>query len=132
MVLARRLDGIESRAPLLPAQGRELLDARALAGVIAEDRDVDVLGEPGDQPERFRERRPALEQQPQAARRGTVEECIEGPADPEILLDVLRGGAHPPRGAEEGVMAILGCRCEKDRECGISSARPGLALGTFF
>jgi hypothetical protein len=59
--LARRLDRIEPCAAPFPAERLEFLDARALAEIIAENRDVDVFGKPGDQAERLRERRSTLE-----------------------------------------------------------------------
>jgi hypothetical protein len=111
--LARGLDRVELRLPLLAGELFQRLHAATLAQIVSEHSDIDVLGKPRYQPERLGERGSALEQQSRAGRRQPVEQRVEGPADPKILLDILLGGAKPPAGGDEGVAPVVRRRSQE-------------------
>lgn len=67
IALAGIADGVKAGAALFAAERIQVCRFDALTQVIEEDRDVDVLGEPGDKPEGLRQGCAALEQPPRAA-----------------------------------------------------------------
>jgi hypothetical protein len=133
--LASRLDGVKSATSPLTAQRFEFLNGCGLSEVVAKNGDVDVFGEAINQCERLRQRSSAFEQQARRSCRQAIEENVERPADPEIFLDVLNGGAesagcgqeqvatrivaggdHVPKGrVHHGRGASIGLRCTRGR-----------------
>ena len=89
--LAGRPNGIKPSPALLPAECLQIGGMNSLPQVVTEYRDVDVFRKPGDQAKRLGQGGSALEQQARAAGGQSVEEGVQRPAHPEVLLHVLHG-----------------------------------------
>jgi len=110
-LLTRVPDCVKAGAPFLAGERFEFFEGRALSDVITKNGDVYVLGKTVNQSERLRERGAALEEQAGTAGWQTIEPCIEGLADPEVLFNVLlRRGDAPSRRGEQIPPVALGCR----------------------
>lgn len=120
-------DGVESRAPLLSGERLEGFHRHALAEVIAEHGDVNVLGKPLDQTMSLRQRRAAFEEQARPPSRQAVVEHLQRPGDPEVLLDVAKRRAKPLRSVEEEIAPVATWRCDDLTVgvCGHRAASPG-------
>src|ERR1700709_307699 len=82
-----------------------------LPEIVAKYGDVDVFGEALDQPKSLRKRGAALEQEPWPFGQA-VEQGVERPADPEVLLGILRCRAETLCGGREEAGACVLVRCE--------------------
>ena len=74
---------------MFAAQRVELLDGRRLADVVPKHRDIDVFGEAVDQTEPLGQGGSALEEEAGSSLFQAIEQGIQRPADPEVLLDIL-------------------------------------------
>lgn len=109
VLLASARNGVEPGDAFFTAQSLQLLDCCGFPDVLTKDGNVDVFGESLDQAVAFGELCSALERQAWATGFKTVEEGVEGPAYPEVFLDVLFGSAESAGGREKQV-AALACR----------------------
>ena len=92
--LAGVLDRIEARPALFATQRFELLDGRRLADVVPKHRDINVFGEAIDQTKPFGQGGSTFEEEAGSALFQAIEQGIQRPADPEVLLDILRRRAE--------------------------------------
>ena len=104
--LTSQPDGFETSPALLAAQGVQFCHLSGLSQIATENRDVDVLGEAGDQAEGLGQGSAPLEQEPRSASSQSVEQGIQGPADPEVLLDVLNRRTQARGCAEKQIESI--------------------------
>ena len=103
-------DCVKARPTLLSTQCLQLINRGAMTQVRAKHRHVDVFGETRNESERLRQRCSALEQETRPGVAQSVEQRVEHPADPEVLLNVLDGSAHPGRGRQEEIEALISAR----------------------
>jgi len=104
--LTSQPDGFKTSPALLAAQGVQFCHLSGLSQIATENRDVDVLGEAGDQAEGLGQGSAPLEQEPRSASSQSVEQGIQGPADPEVLLDVLNRRTQARGCAEKQIESI--------------------------
>ena len=109
--MASAPDGVEAGGAFFAAQFLQLLDCCGLPDVLTKDGNVDIFGESLDQAVAFGERCSPLEEQARTTGFEAIEERIEGPAYPEVFLDVLFCGAEPVGSGEIQIAAFaLACR----------------------
>src|SRR3546814_17485116 len=82
-----------ARPALVAAQRVKLLNRRRRADIVPQHRDIDVFGEAVDQPESLGQGRSTLEEEKGSALLQAIEQGIQRPADPEVLLDIKIGRA---------------------------------------
>lgn len=103
---ARVADRVEPGPALLVQESLRIFHRSRLAEVVPEYRDVDVLGEALNQTEGLRQGCAAVEEQTGSSGRSFPIEGIQGPADPEVLLDVADRGAEPISGCQKQIEAV--------------------------
>ena len=101
-------------------QGFQFLNGRRFVEIVAEHGNIDVLGKPLDQAVSLRQGRATLEEEARSSGGSLTIECIQGPADPEVLLDIVDRGAEPVGGREKQIEPVA-CRRGDDFPVGCGS-----------